>query len=409
MTTADGDLAVAASRLVVARDGDECVLGRPDLGIFVQVPEPGAVFVEALQAGVSVTGATERASEVAGEPVDGEDFLATLAEVGLLDASPAADAGSAGARRTREIRWIAGISPRVAARLFGRAAWSVYGTAAVVAVALLVARPELRPTYESFWFLGDPMASVLALIPATIVLSCLHEAWHWLAGRAIGLPAVFRVSYRGIFLVFETDLSQIVTVPRRRRYGPFFAGLAFDATMLAVFLLLRLADHRSWLSLPPLMDRFLGALVLRQVFAIVWQLAAVFLRNDMYAVLTTALRCTNMYRVNALTIKDRLARLTPDEARELAEASDRDRAVAPWFAAIYLAGIVAMFWMFLVAGLPNMIVMVGWLANSLGAHAAGSPAFWEAVAVAGYLVATLALPAVLALRERRLRQRGALS
>lgn len=408
MTTADGDLAVAASRLVVARDGDECVLGRPDLGIFVQVPEPGAVFVEALQAGVSVTGATERASEVAGEPVDGEDFLATLAEVGLLDAPAAADA-AAGARRTREIRWIEGISPRAAARLFGRVAWSVYGAAAVTAVALLVARPELRPTYESFWFLGDPMASVLALIPATIVLSCLHEACHWLAGRAIGVPAVFRVSYRGIFLVFETDLSQIVTVPRRRRYGPFFAGLAFDATILAVFLLLRLADHQSWLPLPPLMDRFLSALVLRQVFAIVWQVAAVFLRNDMYAALTTALRCTNMYRVNALTIKDRLARLTPDEARELAEASDRDRAVAPWFAAIYLAGIIAMLWVFLVAGLPNMIVMVGWLANSLAAHAAGSLAFWEAAAVAGYLLVTLALPAVLALRERRMRQRGALS
>lgn len=408
MTTADGDLAVAASRLVVARDGDECVLGRPDLGIFVQVPEPGAVFVEALQAGVSVTGATERASEVAGEPVDGEDFLATLAEVGLLDAPAAADA-AAGARRTREIRWIEGISPRAAARLFGRVAWSVYGAAAVTAVALLVARPELRPTYESFWFLGDPMASVLALIPATIVLSCLHEACHWLAGRAIGVPAVFRVSYRGIFLVFETDLSQIVTVPRRRRYGPFFAGLAFDATILAVFLLLRLADHQSWLPLPPLMDRFLSALVLRQVFAIVWQVAAVFLRNDMYAALTTALRCTNMYRVNALTIKDRLARLTPDEARELAEASDRDRAVAPWFAAIYLAGIIAMLWVFLVAGLPNMIVMVGWLANSLAVHAAGSLAFWEAAAVAGYLLVTLALPAVLALRERRMRQRGALS
>lgn len=408
MTTADGDLAVAASRLVVARDGDECVLGRPDLGIFVQVPEPGAVFVEALQAGVSVTGATERASEVAGEPVDGEDFLATLAEVGLLDAPAAAEA-AAGARRTREIRWIEGISPRAAARLFGRVAWSVYGAAAVTAVALLVARPELRPTYESFWFLGDPMASVLALIPATIVLSCLHEACHWLAGRAIGVPAVFRVSYRGIFLVFETDLSQIVTVPRRRRYGPFFAGLAFDATILAVFLLLRLADHQSWLPLPPLMDRFLSALVLRQVFAIVWQVAAVFLRNDMYAALTTALRCTNMYRVNALTIKDRLARLTPDEARELAEASDRDRAVAPWFAAIYLAGIIAMLWVFLVAGLPNMIVMVGWLANSLAAHAAGSLAFWEAAAVAGYLLVTLALPAVLALRERRMRQRGALS
>src|SRR5215218_3544111 len=105
----------AVSRLVVARDHGECVLGRPDLGIYAEVPEPGAVLVEALQAGATFAEATERASAAAGEVVDGPDFLDSLAGAGLLaePAGPAEPAGSAGPAGVaggpagaRTIRWI---------------------------------------------------------------------------------------------------------------------------------------------------------------------------------------------------------------------------------------------------------------------------------------------------------------
>lgn len=79
-SVADPDLAARMSRVVIARDGDEYVLGRPDLGIYVVVPQPGAVFVAALQAGESVPEATARASTIAGAAVDGDDFLAGLAQ-----------------------------------------------------------------------------------------------------------------------------------------------------------------------------------------------------------------------------------------------------------------------------------------------------------------------------------------
>jgi len=67
------------TRLVVARDGEECVLGRPDLGIYVAVPEPGAVLVETLQSGGTLAEATAAASRAAGAEVDGQDFLEGLA------------------------------------------------------------------------------------------------------------------------------------------------------------------------------------------------------------------------------------------------------------------------------------------------------------------------------------------
>jgi hypothetical protein len=407
------DLSPALGRLVVADDGDGYVIGRPDLGVYVVVPHPGAVLVQALQAGEPVAVATARASDAAGAPVDGEEFLAGLAAAGLLAPPGGPDAAAAGSGdgalpAGREIRWIAGVSPAVARRLFGPVAWAGYALAAGFAVAALVAGPGLWPSYEHIWWLPDPVLSVLALVPVTVALGACHEAWHWLAGRAVGVPAIFRISYRGIFLVFETDLTQIVTTARRKRYGPFLAGMAFDVVTVAVALGLRLAHHHGLLVLPGWADRLLAAIILFQVIGIIWQWAALVMRSDGYAVLANAMRCHDLYRATWLVSKQRLWRLTGAETAELSGISDHDRRVACWFGLFFLAGVIGMGWMAVSYAVPFLIAMIGWVGHSLTHPALTSLAFWEAVAVTVVVVGQYAAIPALAWRERRLRLRGAL-
>jgi putative peptide zinc metalloprotease protein len=257
---------------------------------------------------------------------------------------------------------------------------------------------------EHGWFLTDPVASVLVNIVAGLLLAAVHEAWHWLAGRAIGLPAVFRLSYRGVYLVFETDLSPIVTVPRRSRYGVFLAGMAFDGVVLAVALTARLGHHDGWFALPPLLHRFLGSIVLIQVIGLVWQCAALFLRNDAYAIIANALRCHNLYRATWLVNKDQFWRLTEAEAAELAEIGARDVAVARWFGVAYAIGMTVMVWFLLHFGLPFLIAMGTWVLYNLASIAVHQLAFWESLAVLLYLIALRLGPLALAVRERRLRR-----
>ncbi|NJP93136.1 hypothetical protein HCN51_27440 [Nonomuraea sp. FMUSA5-5] len=68
-----------AASLTVGNDGEAWILGRPDLGIFVAVPEPGALFVTTWQQTGSAADATSRASQATGEPVNGEEFIDGLA------------------------------------------------------------------------------------------------------------------------------------------------------------------------------------------------------------------------------------------------------------------------------------------------------------------------------------------
>lgn len=383
------------AHLVVTHDGSEYVLGRPDLGGYVAVPEPGAVFVRTLQAGGSVRDATARASEVAGEPVDGAGFLAGLAAAGLLDAPPVS--------RTR---WIAGVDPALVRPLFGTPAWCVYGAAALTSIGLLLARPDLRPSFAHALFLPDPVLSTLIFLVLGHLTVALHETWHWLAGRAAGVPAAFRVSYRGFYLVFETDLSHLNALPRRSRYGPFLAGMACDVTVLAVALLLRLAHRTEVLTLAPLADRLLAAVVLISVYALVWQCAGVFMRTDCYAVLANALRCHNLYRATQLVTRRRLWRLTPAEAEELAAISAHDRGVARWFGVVHVAGGLVLGWVLFTLVVPYLVTMGGWLLANLRAPDPAGLAFWESVAVLVILVLQWAGPPLLAVRERRMRRDG---
>ncbi|GGS67485.1 hypothetical protein ACFFV7_03880 [Nonomuraea spiralis] len=397
----DRDLRERAARLSVAFDGDAWILGRPDLGVFVAVPEPGAVFVTTLQENGSAAEAARRASEVAGEEVDGADFLDGLTGAGLLDPpAPAEERAPSG--------WIEGLRQDTAARFFGRTAWSCYAAAAVFVVVVLVFVPDLRPTWKDAWFLPSAALSMLTYLLAGIAFSALHEAWHWIAGRALGIPATFRVSYRGLYIVFETDLTQIVNVPRRRRYGAYLAGMAIDAVVVAVALGLRLLDTSDVLALPATLNGFLGAVVLYRLIGIVWQWAAVPIRSDGYAVLANALRCYNLYRVTWLTAKAKLWRLSFAETAELDAAGERDRRVARWFALLYLAGVVVMAGVFVLVALPLLLALARWGLAGLSTGAIGTAAFWEALAVAAYAVTQLALPPLLALRERRLRRSGRL-
>lgn len=397
--------AVRMAGLTVTHDGDDFVIGSPATGVYVSVPEPGAVLIRELNHGATLEQATAAASEVAGEVVDGAEFVLGLSAAGMLATAQATDpAGEPG----RAIRWVYGISQHTAARLFGRVAWTLYGLAALLALVILVSAPSVRPTYSDLWFLNDRALATLASVPIVMMLGGVHESWHWLAGRALGVPAIFRVTHRGPFLAFETDLTQIVALPRRKRYGPFLAGMAIDVTILAVALGLRFLDARAGLGLPSLLDRMLAALVMVQCLSVIYQWLLLFLRSDGYAIIANALRCHNLYRATTLTTKRKVYRLTEDERAELAAIGDHDRAVARWFSLVYGAGLVGVAWTMATWVLPFVVGLVSWVAHQMTTASPREARFWTALGMFAYACVMYVLPLLLAIRERGLRRAGRL-
>lgn len=394
-------LQAGVARLSLVDESDAVTVGNPATGTFVAVPSVGGVVLRALAAGKTVEEAADEAREHVGVEVDVVDFLAVLEATGVLVAD-SADADGHGER------WITGVPQWLVRPLFSRTAWVCYGAALVFSAVVLLIRPELRPSFENYMFLPDPLAAILVLYAFVTATTVLHECWHWLAARAEGVPARFRVSYRGAFLVAETDLSQLLTLPRGRRYGPLLAGMAFDVSELAVALLLRLLYYDTGLPLNDTITRLLGALVLTAVMNLVFQ-CAIFLRSDLYALLACALRCENLYRVSWLTLKRRLLPLRSAETEELRVASERDRSVARWFSLLYLVGALAVFAFLLGFVLPSAGGVLYWVIKNIGSMSMGEAAFWESLALGLVTVVSNLAPIPLAIRERRMRRKGVLS
>ena len=217
------------------------------------------------------------------------------------------------------------------------------------------------------------------------------------------------MSRRGLFLVFESDLSQLVTIPRRQRYSPMLAGMAFDAVVLALSLGLRLGFREEIVVFHPLLDRMLGVVVIREVMVLVWQLCAVAWRSDGYAVLANALACQNLYRATWLTTKSRIRRLTASEAEELTGISRHDRAVAEWFALVYLVGGFAMVALLIGYAFPFTLGMVRWVLPNIAALAPETLAFWQSLGFVVLVTAQFCATPAIELWERRLRKEGRLS
>jgi putative peptide zinc metalloprotease protein len=350
---------------------DEVVVTSVDTGTSIAIPAVGAVVIRALRRGATVGETAAEAAVAAGEPVDVAAFVEALTELGMVD-----DGSTATISRTAPIQlrhWVGGPLPAVLRPLFTRTAGIVYAAAYVAVIVLMIARPQLRPHPGAIFVWSNYPLSLLVLTAIELVLTGIHEVWHWLAARSLGLTARFGVDRRLFFFVFETDLSQLWTVPRRRRYGPQLAGLAVDGVLLLGVL--------GVASLGDVAGRIGAGLVFLMTAQIVWQ-SLVFLRTDLYGVLLTATGCRNLWEVKSLLLRRAFGRLDAAGAVELAAADPRDVRVGGWFRWVYLGGLVSMLGYFGYFFVPVYVRSWQWTAAGLAAGAADGQ-FWIALVSAG--------------------------
>jgi putative peptide zinc metalloprotease protein len=383
------------SPLTVVEHGADFIVGDAGQGTYVVLPPVGVTAIDLLRAGRSVGAVAAAIAADSGVDLDVADFAESLCELGWArpsaggPAGPASPADAAGPEAPAVSR--VGQARRPWAPLVsGPPAWLVAGMALICCVACFAARPGLWPSSSAAFPLGTPVLSMIALMLAAYALRGLHELCHWLAARAAGVRASIRVSHRLYLLVFETDLTGLLALPRRRRYWPLLIGMGFDTVVLAVVLLLRLSAQAGFWHPAASLANMLAAITLLQVVGICVQFF-VFMRTDVYAVLTTAAGCTSLWSVTLLTLRCRLGLASPGHRAELQQAHPRDRAVARWYVWLYAAGMLLAAWFFAAYFAPATVRVVSWVAVTLESAGLDRAAFWEALGFSLLLLSPQAL------------------
>jgi putative peptide zinc metalloprotease protein len=387
------DSTVAIVPLSTVAHDDEYTVGNPRQGTFVNLPGIGVSAIRLLDQGLPLSEVRRRLQKDEGEEVDVLDFARTLLDLGFVSAvdgvllkknapdetSHTLDLGRA--------RW-----------LFGGSAWTIYGMLLVFCMVFPALTPRYRLRPKDFFFFHDPVASLAVLTCVSFVVAAGHEGFHWLGARAEGVSARFSVGRRLYFLVFETDLTQLWSVPRRRRYSPLLAGLAYDIFLLAFTLGARGILSVAGVEPQALLPRALACVGAVLCVNIAWQLAF-FMRNDLYAVMITLLGCVNLWRVTQLYLKEKFWHLGDAEAEEFSAAHPRDLNVARWYCWLCLFGTLGAAWFAVEIPLPVVTSVLRWMIDQVAHRPVISFGFWEAIGLAVVALLPKSLVIIIYLRE----------
>ncbi len=316
---------VALHHLTLVEEDDGVMVGRPDTGSYALFPPEGARLLRRLAAGASLQSCRERYEEETGEQLDTDDLLEMLDELGFVRS----DGQQGGEPPT--VRW-----QRLGRATFSVPAMVLYASVIVGGLVLTLRDPALRPSYENLFFTSN-----ISLVPVVLAFGqfpfmLLHEAYHALAGRRLGLPSTLGIGRRYYFLVAETRLDSLYSVPRRQRYLPFLAGVLLDAVVAATMTLacagLRQVGGPTWVSGLAL------AIAFTALLRIAWQ-GLFYLQTDLYFVIATAARCIDLQGAAKSVATNWWRRLTGGATRpDAGEWSERDLAAARWYAPLLVVG-----------------------------------------------------------------------
>ena len=375
-------------------DGDDVVVGRTDTDSYAVFPAEGAALVKQLARLMPLDEVARWYERTYGERVDLDDFLNTLDELDFLDDGepPVPETAVKG---TARLRWQA--TGRAA---FSRAAWLAYGSLVALAALVCVRHPELLPHRDHVFFSGYLLVIELTVAFGQIPLILLHEAFHVLAARRLGLRARIRVSHRLYFVVFETVMDGLVIVPRAQRYLPVLAG------MLADLLLVSLLTLGGWAGTvlqgsPSVVTGVCLALAFTTVVRVAMEFL-LFLRTDVYYLVCTVYGCVDLHTTSREMVHNLLWRVLrhTSRLREPSRWHPNDVRAARWYAPLYVLGYgVAL------ALLGLVLLPISWrfleaAVTTVARPDVASSHFWDAT---GLLLLNVAQPAVaglLRLRDR---------
>lgn len=339
------DEALAFHPLVYTWEGEEVTIGRPDRATYAVFPADGAALLQKLQAGLSPEHACQWYHESYGQSPDMDAFLDTLQSLQFLR-DEQEETGTLAHPPLRQ--W----PGRVA---FSPGAWLLYLVLIIWCIFDLVRVPGVRPTLQAVFF--SPYLTIVegALLLGQVPAILLHEFYHMLAARRIGVPARLSIGRRFYFVVLETSLDGLWGVPRKARYLPFLAGMLADLLVFALLIItagLTLTGQGTLSAV----GRICIAFTLPTLLRFLWQFN-LYLRTDIYYVCANLLKCIDLHATTRRYLRNQWFRLLrrQEHMEDASLGPTRDRQVARWYAPVMVAGYLAA----TVLGILSLLPLLG--------------------------------------------------
>ncbi|MGZ3457400.1 MAG: hypothetical protein ACXU86_02725 [Archangium sp.] len=381
-------------------EGDDVIIGRPEVGAFVALPPEALELLDLLASGKRVHEAEALYEARHGESPATEELLVALEERGFVHPAGQAALPSQESTAPSIRHHFARFPERLARLLFGRVALCGHGLVIVLGALALASAPSLVATPRALAPEQQFSLTLLVLVALSLFTTFLHELAHLVAARAVGVGVRMGIGHRLWVPVAEADLSGLWLVERRARYLPLLAGPLVDLTSAAGLVLVLFAGARGWVPLSPGVQRLLQASFYLYVFRLLWQ-CYFFVRTDFYYALSNLFGCKSLMRDAEALLRHRVGRLLGREEKPspLVGLPAREARFVRLYAMVWLLGRGVAFAVLLTLQLPFLFHFAAGLHHALTDASSSRSEVVDALLISGLSILGFVLGLALWLRS----------
>ncbi|ALC89178.1 hypothetical protein AM500_04770 [Bacillus sp. FJAT-18017] len=331
---------------------EEFLIGRPDVSDFVILPNLAIEIIELLDSGLTVS-EIEKVMAEKEIDVDVMDFASSLVNdllfVHMVN-------GVVVNEVVNDNGHFENISEHTAKRFFNRFAFGAYLLLFIVGVSFCLYDHSFIPKYQDAIVFPSVTLSLIISTAIGWVLIFTHEFAHLLAAKSLSVKSKIGLGHRLVFPVAETDMSNIVLLPHKRRYKALIAGMAWDGALfgLGVFVLF-LGNYVIELDIYFL--NLIKLINLICVLGIAFQFFF-YLETDIYYVLTTFFKCNNLIHNTRLYVRILTKRANLEQKLEFENIDLTEKKIMKGYIWIYIIGVIWAITLFMTVTLPTFIKFV---------------------------------------------------
>lgn len=381
-------------------DGEETIIGRVETGVFLAVPSEAIELLDELAQGRTIGEVSDGYEQRYGETPDLEDFIQILETKGIVKPVAPGDNGAATASASPQVKRVryhfSNFPHRLAQRIFNLPTVVVGCAVIALALAASIRNPSLLPGPRDLYFPDRRTLTWTILILASYATIFIHELGHLVAARAVGINSRLGISHRLWYLVAETDLTGLWSVPKRQRYLPLLAGSLIDTVSGSLLLLLMFAQGQGWLALPTLAVRVARGMMFTYMMRVLWQFF-LFVRTDFYYVIASIFNCRNLLKDTEGFLRNQVARILPFvRPVDQSEIPERERRVIRFYSILWVVGRAFALTILFTVTLPLAVLYIRNLGLTFQRGFGTNPAdFADALLLASYFLIPLTIGLVL--------------
>jgi putative peptide zinc metalloprotease protein len=375
------DSIVRFQDLYTGEEEDGFVLvGRQDIASYLSLPVEAVEVIDLLHSGKTVGETKKILEEKYDEEAEVEDFIAYMIENEMVQS---VDGNEITTTSQVQKPLFSSITGEDVKWLFSKLAKLLYIAAAVVCLGIFALFPEYIPHPKDLFF--HPLYSVAVGFMYFFgwILVAYHEIAHLFAAKTVGTEGNFSLSNRLIFVVAQTNLGNIWTVPRKKRYTVYVAGIAWDVVLVLVCLILLLFHDYQIMVLPELGYNFVKALVFIQVWRIIWQFRF-NMQTDIYYVVSNYFNCKNLLGDAKTFIKNGFSRVfSRIESVDMGDIPASEMRAVTWYAPLYFVGTIITLATFALRDIPIIFYQILKAFDGITGYAGNTADFMDALVLIG--------------------------